>query len=100
VIYPEDAGGLGLGHVELAALAEEMGRALVPGAWLATLLAGAAIDAAGSKKHLAEIASGHKKGTFAAARGQRQLGSARRSDARADRRESCSFPTQASPISW
>lgn len=65
VIYPEDAGGLGLGHVELAALAEEMGRALVPGAWLATLLAGASIDAAGSKKHLAEIASGHKKGTFA-----------------------------------
>src|ERR1700722_19328832 len=49
VVYPEDAGGMGLGLVELAALAEEMGRALVPGAFLATLLAGAAIDASGSK---------------------------------------------------
>jgi len=65
VIYPEDAGGLGLGMVELAALAEEMGRALVPGPWLSTLLAGAAIDAAGSKKHLAEIAAGTAKGTLA-----------------------------------
>jgi alkylation response protein AidB-like acyl-CoA dehydrogenase len=42
-----------------------MGRALVPGPWLATLLAGAAIDAAGSKKHLAAIASGEARGTFA-----------------------------------
>jgi alkylation response protein AidB-like acyl-CoA dehydrogenase len=65
VIYPEDAGGLGLGLVELAALAEEMGRALVPGPWLSTLTAGAAIEAAGSKKHLAEIAAGTAKGTFA-----------------------------------
>ena len=32
---------MGLGMVELAALAEEMGRALVPGAFLSTLLAGA-----------------------------------------------------------
>src|SRR5258706_6878896 len=65
VVHPEPAGGLGLGYVELAALAEEMGRALVPGPWLATLLAGAAIDAAGSKTHLSEISSGHKKGSFA-----------------------------------
>ena len=39
VLIPEDAGGMGLGMVELAALAEEMGRALVPGAFLSTLLA-------------------------------------------------------------
>jgi alkylation response protein AidB-like acyl-CoA dehydrogenase len=65
VTYPEDAGGLGLGMVELAALAEEMGRALVPGPWLSTLTAGAAIDAAGSKSHLAEIASGAVKASFA-----------------------------------
>ncbi len=65
VLIPEDSGGMGLGMVELAALAEEMGRALVPGPFLATLLAGAAIEAAGSKKHLAEIASGEKKATLA-----------------------------------
>ena len=65
VVFPEDAGGMGLGLVELAALTEEMGRALVPGAYISTLLAGAAIQAAGSKKHLAAIASGEVKATLA-----------------------------------
>lgn len=65
VVIPEDAGGMGLGMVELAALAEEMGRALVPGAFLSTLLAAAAIQASGSKKHLAEIANGSAKATLA-----------------------------------
>ena len=65
VVIPEDAGGMGLGMVELAALAEEMGRALVPGAFISNLLAASAIHAAGSKKHLAEIASGKTKATLA-----------------------------------
>ncbi len=65
VVIPEEAGGMGLGNVELAALAEEMGRALVPGAFISTLLAAAVIDAAGSKKHLAEIASGKVKAALA-----------------------------------
>lgn len=65
VLIPEAAGGMGLGVVELAALAEEMGRALVPGGFLATLLAGAAIEGSGSAKHLAEIASGEMKATLA-----------------------------------
>jgi len=65
VLIPEDAGGMGLGMVELAALAEEMGRALVPGAFLSTLLASSVIHAAGSGKHLAEIASGDVKATLA-----------------------------------
>lgn len=65
VVIPEEAGGMGLGMVELAALSEEMGRALVPGGFLSTLLAAAAIDGAGSKKHLAAIASGEVKATFA-----------------------------------
>src|ERR1700726_2915196 len=65
VVFPEDAGGMGLGFVELAALAEEMGRALVPGAYISTLLAGAAIHGAGSKRHLAAIASGEGKGELA-----------------------------------
>jgi alkylation response protein AidB-like acyl-CoA dehydrogenase len=65
VVFPEEAGGMGLGLVELAALTEEMGRALVPGAYISTLLAGSAIHAAGSEHHLAEIGSGSKKGTLA-----------------------------------
>lgn len=65
VVFPEDAGGMGLGLVELAALTEEMGRALVPGAYISTLLAGAAIHAAGSTRHLAAIASGEAKATLA-----------------------------------
>ena len=41
VVFPEEVGGTGLGFIELAALAEEMGRALVPGAFLSNLFAGA-----------------------------------------------------------
>lgn len=65
VVIPEEAGGMGLGMVELAALVEEMGRALVPGAFLATLAAGAAIHAAGSVRYLDEIAKGQVKATLA-----------------------------------
>jgi alkylation response protein AidB-like acyl-CoA dehydrogenase len=65
VVFPEDAGGMGLGFLELAALAEEMGRALVPGAFLSNLFAGAALHAAGATKHLAAIASGEKTATVA-----------------------------------
>jgi|SRR5579883_665533 alkylation response protein AidB-like acyl-CoA dehydrogenase len=65
VVIPEEAGGMGLGVVELAALSEEMGRALVPGAFISNLLASSAIHAAGSRKHLAEIASGKTKATLA-----------------------------------
>src|SRR5258707_15294636 len=62
VVFPEDAGGTGLGLVELAALAEEMGRALVPGPYISTLLAGAALNAAGATKHLAPIEIGRASG--------------------------------------
>jgi len=65
VVFPEEAGGMGLGFVELAALAEEMGRALVPGAFLSNLFAGAALHAAGATKHLAALANGEKTGTVA-----------------------------------
>jgi alkylation response protein AidB-like acyl-CoA dehydrogenase len=65
VVFPEETGGLGLGYVELAALAEEMGRALVPGAFLSNLFAGALLQAAGAHKHLAEIADGLKTATVA-----------------------------------
>jgi alkylation response protein AidB-like acyl-CoA dehydrogenase len=65
VVFPEEVGGAGLGFVELAALAEEMGRALVPGAFLSNLFAGAALHAAGATKHLAAIAGGEKTATVA-----------------------------------
>jgi alkylation response protein AidB-like acyl-CoA dehydrogenase len=65
VVFPEDAGGMGLGFVELAALAEEMGRALVPGPFLSNLFAGAVLHAAGATKHLAEISNGEKTATVA-----------------------------------
>jgi len=65
VVFPEDAGGMGLGFVELAALAEEMGRALVPGPFLSNLFAGAVLHAAGATRHLAEISNGEKTATVA-----------------------------------
>src|SRR3984957_11732388 len=65
VVFPEDAGGMGLGCVELAALAEEMGRALVPGAFIANLLGGSAIAGAGSSKYLRGISDGSKIATLA-----------------------------------
>lgn len=64
IITPEEFGGMGLGLVELAVAMEEMGRALVPGPYLATLLAAGAIEAsandAARSKYLREIAAGRK----------------------------------------
>src|ERR1039457_6085846 len=49
IIFDEEYGGRGLGLVEMAVALEEMGRALLPGPYLSTvLLAGVAIDAAGN----------------------------------------------------
>src|SRR5437868_1477356 len=58
--FAEEYGGMGLGLVDLAAACEEMGQALVPGPYLATVpLSGSLIAAAGSdtlkKKYLAPI---------------------------------------------
>ena len=70
ITYPEDAGGSGLGLVDLVVLMEEIGRAVMPGPYPATvLLAGAAIAAAGSaeqrREWLARIATGEVKATLA-----------------------------------
>jgi len=70
IIFSEEYGGLGLGLVEMAVALEEMGRALLPGPYLSTvLLAGAAIDAAGNpdqkRKYLSRIAAGEARGTLA-----------------------------------
>ena len=64
-IFPEEYGGLGLGIVELALLFEEMGRALIPGPFLPTVVAGLFLDAAGSdqqkEKFLRPICEGSAK---------------------------------------
>jgi alkylation response protein AidB-like acyl-CoA dehydrogenase len=69
LIIPEEFGGLGLGLVDLIAVAEEMGRACLPGPFLSTLWAAALIDRAGSegqrKQYLEAIAAGDLKVTIA-----------------------------------
>lgn len=71
---PEEFGGLGLGHLELCVIAEELGRAVAPvpfssSVYLATeaiLLAGTAEQ---KKKYLPKLAEGSLIGTFAVAEG-------------------------------
>jgi alkylation response protein AidB-like acyl-CoA dehydrogenase len=70
IVYPEEQGGSGLGLVDLVVLMEEMGRAVMPGPFLSTvLLGGAAIDEAGSaeqRRHwLPQIAEGRTKAALA-----------------------------------
>jgi len=69
LIIPEEQGGLGLGLVEMAVVAEEMGRACLPGAFLSTLFAAAVIARAGSPqqraKYLEPIVVGKLKATVA-----------------------------------
>jgi alkylation response protein AidB-like acyl-CoA dehydrogenase len=70
LIYPEEYGGSGLGFVDLTVLMEEMGRVVMPGPFLSTvLLGGLAIREAGSAAHkkewLTRIASGKAKTALA-----------------------------------
>ncbi|MBK5292441.1 MAG: acyl-CoA dehydrogenase family protein, partial [Acidobacteriia bacterium] len=70
ILFPEEHDGMGLGLVETAAAMEEMGRALLPGPYLSTvLMAGVLVDAAGNedqKRHwLAPICRGEAKATVA-----------------------------------
>jgi alkylation response protein AidB-like acyl-CoA dehydrogenase len=70
IVYPEEAGGSGLGLVDLVVLMEEMGRMVMPGPFLSTvLLGGAAIAEAGTpaqrRQWLPEIAAGNAKAALA-----------------------------------
>jgi alkylation response protein AidB-like acyl-CoA dehydrogenase len=70
IIYPEEDGGSGLGLVDLIVLMEEMGRRVMPGPFLSTvLLGGGAIAEAGSpvqcREWLPRIASGEAKAALA-----------------------------------
>jgi alkylation response protein AidB-like acyl-CoA dehydrogenase len=69
---PEDLGGAGFGYLELAAIAEELGRALAPIPVSSSIyLASEAILCAGSsdqqERYLPDLASGARIGTFALA---------------------------------
>ncbi len=70
LIYPEQYGGTGLGFVDLTVLMEEMGRSVMPGPFVATvLLGGLTILEAGSdaqkKEWLGKISEGKAKATLA-----------------------------------
>src|SRR5712692_457160 len=69
LVLPEEYGGVGLGFVDLVVLMEEMGRVVMPGPFMATLLGGLAILEAGSadqkKEWLPRIAVGEAKATLA-----------------------------------
>jgi len=70
IVYPEEEGGSGLGLVDLVLLMEEMGRAVMPGPFLSTvLLGGAAIAEAGApaqrRQWLPQIVAGSAKAALA-----------------------------------
>jgi alkylation response protein AidB-like acyl-CoA dehydrogenase len=70
IIFPEEYEGFGMGMVEMAAALEEMGRALLPGPFLSTvLLAGAAVDNAADheakRRWLIPICTGEARSTLA-----------------------------------
>ena len=65
---PLDAGGQGLGAIELAIVLEEMGHACVPGPFLDASLAAAALAGAGSQAALlADVLAGKRLATIARA---------------------------------
>jgi 3-oxochol-4-en-24-oyl-CoA dehydrogenase len=67
---PDEDGGQGYGLPELAVALEELGRALVPGAFLPTVLASAALVSAGvTGKLLASLADGSRPGAVSLAGG-------------------------------
>jgi alkylation response protein AidB-like acyl-CoA dehydrogenase len=70
ILYPEEAGGSGLGLVDMTVLMEEMGRAVMPGPFFSTvLLGGSAILEAGSpaqrQEWLPRITAGDAKVSLA-----------------------------------
>ncbi len=69
ITIPEEFGGLGLSTVELAVVAEEMGHACLPGAFISNVFAAALIVEAGDQEqkkcYLEPLATGEIKATVA-----------------------------------
>jgi alkylation response protein AidB-like acyl-CoA dehydrogenase len=61
LVVPESAGGQGLGAVELAIVAEEIGRACAPGPFLEASAAGALLGTAGGHEDLARAVASSEK---------------------------------------
>ncbi|WP_068166268.1 acyl-CoA dehydrogenase [Rhodococcus phenolicus] len=59
---PEEVGGAGFSLLETAVVAEELGRAMVPGPFLPTVIVSAVLNAAGRTDDLAELADGSSSG--------------------------------------
>ncbi|MFC7446818.1 acyl-CoA dehydrogenase [Rhodococcus daqingensis] len=55
---PEEVGGAGYGLLETAIVAEELGRAMVPGPFLPTVIVSAVLNAAGRTAELPDLADG------------------------------------------
>jgi alkylation response protein AidB-like acyl-CoA dehydrogenase len=55
---PEESGGQGAGFIELAVVAEELGRAAAPGPWATTAVVGAILSECGSQAQAKEILPG------------------------------------------
>lgn len=66
LVLPEAVGGAGLGWLHLEILIEEMGRRLVPGPFLGSLLAGIAIREGGSESQQARLLPGIAAGDVVA----------------------------------
>ncbi|MEU7000622.1 acyl-CoA dehydrogenase family protein [Nonomuraea sp. NPDC046570] len=64
LIIPEEYGGAGAGHADLAVALEETGAALLPGPFLATVLATIALTRAPDKDLLTGIAEGRITATY------------------------------------
>lgn len=67
VHLPEDDGGAGLGITEAAVVVEELGRGLVPGPALPTIMTSAVLADAGHREHLAGLGDGSLVGAISLA---------------------------------
>ncbi len=63
IALPEQLGGQGAGMVELAIVAEELGRAAAPGPWASTAVVGAIAAECGSPTQLKELVPGLADGS-------------------------------------
>jgi alkylation response protein AidB-like acyl-CoA dehydrogenase len=96
---PEEVGGAGCGLVELAVATEELGRVLLPGPYLPTVLLGAVLHEAGDTAALSGLADGSTLGAVALQPGTLRL--VRNVGALTLDGESCSRPgTVTIPCSW
>ncbi len=66
---PEEVGGAGFGLLETAIVAEELGRAMVPGPFLPTVIVSAVLDEAGRRSELDGLADGSLFGAVACSPG-------------------------------